>query len=84
MLTKIASVLPTDQKTITVGYDSSNPDNQLISNLISTQLAAAGITAKVQSYPTSEIYGWIGGDGIRSTVRQPRGNTAPRCARSPR
>ena len=63
VLTKIASALPADQKTITVGYDSSNPDNQLISNLISTQFAAAGITAKVQSYPTSQIYGWIGGDG---------------------
>jgi peptide/nickel transport system substrate-binding protein len=63
VLTKIAPALPADQKTITVGYDSSNPDNQLISNLISTQLASAGITAKVQSYPTSEIYGWIGGDG---------------------
>ncbi|MDT5131430.1 MAG: peptide/nickel transport system substrate-binding protein, partial [Mycobacterium sp.] len=59
-----AAGLPADQKTITVGYDSSNPDNQLISNLIQTQLAAAGITAKVQSYPTSQIYGWIGGDGV--------------------
>jgi peptide/nickel transport system substrate-binding protein len=26
-------------------------------------LAAAGLTAKVQAYPTSEIYGWIGSDG---------------------
>jgi peptide/nickel transport system substrate-binding protein len=64
VLTKIAAGLPAHQKTITVGYDSSNPDNQLISNLIQTQLAAAGITAKVQSYPTSQIYGWIGGDGV--------------------
>ena len=30
---------------------------------VQTQLAAAGLTAKVQGYPTSEIYGWIGGDG---------------------
>ena len=37
--------------------------SQLISNLLQTQLAAAGLTAKVQSYPTSEIYGWIGTDG---------------------
>lgn len=62
-LTNIAASLPADQKSITIGYDSSNPDNQLISNLIQTQLAAAGLTAKVQSYPTSEIYGWIGTDG---------------------
>lgn len=61
-LTALAAGLPADQKTVTVGYDSSNPDNQLINNLIQTQLAAAGLTAKVQSYPTSEIYGWIGND----------------------
>ncbi|WP_197381520.1 ABC transporter substrate-binding protein [Mycolicibacterium mengxianglii] len=63
-LTEIAAGLPADQKSITIGYDSSNPDNQLVSNLIQTQLAAAGLTAKVQSYPTSEIYGWIGTDGM--------------------
>jgi peptide/nickel transport system substrate-binding protein len=61
-LTKIAAGLPADQKSITIGYDTSNPDMQLISNLIQTQLAAAGVTAKVQGYPTSEIYGWIGTD----------------------
>jgi peptide/nickel transport system substrate-binding protein len=62
VLTKLAGSLPADQKSITIGYDSSNPDNQLISNLIQTQLASAGITAKVQSYPTSQIYGWVGTD----------------------
>ena len=59
-LTKIAAGLPADQKSITIGYDTSNPDNQLITNLIQTQLAAAGVTVKVQGYPTSQIYGWIG------------------------
>ncbi|WP_197373874.1 ABC transporter substrate-binding protein [Mycolicibacterium baixiangningiae] len=62
LLAGIVAGLPADQKAITVGYDSSNPDNQLINNLIQTQLAAAGLDAKVQSYPTSEIYGWIGND----------------------
>ncbi|MCV7218843.1 ABC transporter substrate-binding protein [Mycobacterium crocinum] len=63
VLTSLAAGLPADQKSVTIGYDSSNPDNQLISNLIQTQLAAAGLNAKVQAYPTSEIYGWVGGDG---------------------
>lgn len=63
VLTQVAAGLPADQKSVTIGYDSSNPDNQLISNLIQTQLAAAGLNAKVQAYPTSEIYGWVGGDG---------------------
>ncbi|MCK0174955.1 MULTISPECIES: ABC transporter substrate-binding protein [Mycobacteriaceae] len=62
ILSGIVANLPADQKTVTVGYDSSNPDNQLINNLIQTQLAAAGLDAKVQSYPTSEIYAWIGND----------------------
>lgn len=63
VLTQIAAGLAADQKTVTIGYDSSNPDNQLISNLVQTQLAAAGLNAKVQAYPTSEIYGWVGSDG---------------------
>jgi len=62
-LSALAASLPADQKSVTIGYDSSNPDNQLISNLIQTQLAAAGLDAKVQAYPTSEIYGWVGSDG---------------------
>ncbi len=32
-LTKIATGLPADQKSITIGYDTSNPDNQLVTNL---------------------------------------------------
>jgi peptide/nickel transport system substrate-binding protein len=62
VLTALAAGLPPDQKSVTIGYDSSNPDNQLITNLLQTQLAAAGLNAKVQAYPTSEIYGWIGTD----------------------
>jgi peptide/nickel transport system substrate-binding protein len=54
------SSVPADQKTITIGYDSSQPDNQIVSNLISAQLAPLGLTVKVQAYPTSEIFGWVG------------------------
>jgi peptide/nickel transport system substrate-binding protein len=62
-LTAIAGSLPADQKTITVGYDSSSTDNQLVANLISTQLSAVGLTAKVQGYPTSQIFSWVGDKG---------------------
>jgi peptide/nickel transport system substrate-binding protein len=51
---------PSSEKTITIGYDSSSTDNQLVANLMSAEFSAAGLTAKVQSYPTSEIFGWIG------------------------
>ena len=67
-LSKIAAGLTPDQKSVTIGYDTSNPDNPLISNLVQTQLAAAGITAKVQGYPTSEIYGWIGNAGAAPEI----------------
>ena len=50
--------LPADQKNITIGYDSSSADHQLVANLLSAQLAALGLTAKVQGYPTGELYGW--------------------------
>ena len=59
-LSKITAGLPAGGKSVTIGFDTSNPDNQLISNLIQAQLAAAGVDAKVQGYPTSQIYGWIG------------------------
>lgn len=58
-LQKLAASLPADQKTITIGYDSVSPDNQTVANLMSAQYAALGITAKVQSYPTATIFGWI-------------------------
>jgi peptide/nickel transport system substrate-binding protein len=50
--------LPT--KSITIGYDSSQPDSQIVASLMQTELAADGLDAKVQSYPTSEIFGWVG------------------------
>ena len=59
-LKAIVASLPSDQKTLTIGYDSNSTDNQLVANLISAQLGSAGLTAKVQSYPTSQIFGWIG------------------------
>jgi peptide/nickel transport system substrate-binding protein len=52
--------LPAADRTVTIGYDSSSPDNAQAANLLVGQLAAAGLTAKVQSYPVSEIFGWVG------------------------
>jgi peptide/nickel transport system substrate-binding protein len=59
-LKTIVASLPADQKTLTIGYDSNSTDNQLVANLISAQLGSVGLTAKVQSYPTSQIFGWVG------------------------
>jgi peptide/nickel transport system substrate-binding protein len=57
-LQKLVPTLPAGQRTLTIGYDSSSPDNQLVANLVSAQLSAVGLTVKVQSYPTSQVFGW--------------------------
>ena len=54
----IVASLPPSQKSLTIGYDSSQPDSQIVSNLISAELDAMGLNVKVQGYPTSEIFGW--------------------------
>jgi len=60
VLKGLAASLPADAKTITVGFDSGQSDNQLVANLIAAQISALGVTAKVQGYTTSQIFGWIG------------------------
>jgi peptide/nickel transport system substrate-binding protein len=57
-LTKLVQSLPASQRTLTIGYDSSSPDNQLVANVMSAQLDALGLTVTVQSFPTATIYGW--------------------------
>lgn len=57
-LTALIRSLPASQRTLTIGYDSSSPDNQLVANIISAQLDSLGLTATVQSYPTSTIFSW--------------------------
>jgi peptide/nickel transport system substrate-binding protein len=58
-LTSTLGSVASGEKTITIGYDSSQPDSQIVANLISAELAPVGLTVKVQSYPTSQIFGWI-------------------------
>ena len=60
VLKGIVSSAPSSDKNLTIGWDSSQPDSQIVANLISTQLAPLGLTVKVQSYPTSAIFGWVG------------------------
>jgi peptide/nickel transport system substrate-binding protein len=57
-LATLVKTLPSAQKTLTIGYDSSSPDNQLVANLLSAELSTVGLTVTVQAYPTAQIYGW--------------------------
>jgi peptide/nickel transport system substrate-binding protein len=58
VLQGIVSSLPGNQKSLTIGYDSSSPDDALIAELMTNQLDAAGLNVKSVAYPTSTIYGW--------------------------
>ncbi|MDX6204165.1 MAG: peptide/nickel transport system substrate-binding protein [Frankiales bacterium] len=60
-ITAFAKSAAAADKTITLGYDTSQPDDQQLANLVSAKLQAYGITAKVQGYPTADVFGWIGG-----------------------
>jgi len=59
VLKGLAGSLPAEQKSITVGFDTSSPDNQLVANLMGAQLTADGLTVKVQGFTTSQIFGWV-------------------------
>ena len=59
-LASVVKALPAGQKSLTVGYDSGAPDDQLVAEQIAAELQALGLTTKVVGYQTSEIYGWVG------------------------
>ncbi|MET0898012.1 MAG: ABC transporter substrate-binding protein [Mycobacterium sp.] len=53
------AALPAGTRTITIGYDSSSPDNQQVASLLQTMVAPSGLTASVTGYPASQIFGWV-------------------------
>ena len=58
-LQAVVASLPPGERTVTFGYDTSQPDDQQLANLVSAKLQGLGITAKVQGYPTSQVFGWV-------------------------
>jgi peptide/nickel transport system substrate-binding protein len=58
VLASLAKSLPAGERTLTIGYDSSSPDNQLVANLLSAQLSPLGLNVQVQSYTTAQVYSW--------------------------
>jgi peptide/nickel transport system substrate-binding protein len=60
VLKKLVAHLPGSDRNLTIGYDTSAPDDQLIAEQIGAQLHADGLSVKVVGYQTSEIYGWVG------------------------
>jgi peptide/nickel transport system substrate-binding protein len=57
-LQRVVSGLPGSQKSFTIGYDTSSPDDSLIAEIITNELSAAGLNVKSVGYPTSQIYAW--------------------------
>jgi peptide/nickel transport system substrate-binding protein len=59
-LEEIAASASAEDKKIVLGYDTSQPDDQQLANLVSAKLQGLGLTPEVQGYTTSEVFGWIG------------------------
>jgi peptide/nickel transport system substrate-binding protein len=59
-LQAIASTASAEDKSIVLGYDTSQPDDQQVANLLAAKLQGLGLTPVVQGYPTSQVFGWIG------------------------
>ncbi len=53
---------PTSATSITIGYQSNDPAAAQVADVVQTQLASLGVTAKVVGYPGSEIYNWPSND----------------------
>ena len=60
VLSRAVQAVPASARQVTIGFDSSSPDSQQVANLMIGQLAKAGVTATVQGFPTSQIFGWVG------------------------
>jgi peptide/nickel transport system substrate-binding protein len=60
VLKGIVAKLPSAERSITIGYDTGAPDDELIAEQIGAELLSEGITAKVVGYQTSSIFGWVG------------------------
>jgi peptide/nickel transport system substrate-binding protein len=58
-LQALVQSLPASSRSLTFGYDTSQPDDQQLANLVAADLQSVGLTAKVQGYPTSQVFGWV-------------------------
>ncbi len=57
-LKKLVASLPSSQRTLTIGYDTSSPSDQLIASFLVAQLDQTGLQASSVGYPTGTVYGW--------------------------
>jgi peptide/nickel transport system substrate-binding protein len=51
--------LPATARSLTFGYDTSQPDDQQMANIVAADLQGDGLNVKVQGYPTSQLFGWV-------------------------
>jgi peptide/nickel transport system substrate-binding protein len=58
VLQGIVAKLPSNQKNFTIGYDAGSPDDNLIAEILTNDLSAAGLNVKSVGFQTSQIYGW--------------------------
>lgn len=70
-LKKLVGGLPPSERTLTIGYDTGAPDDQLIAEQIGAELQGDGLTAKVVGYQTSSIFGWVGSTSDATSAATP-------------
>jgi peptide/nickel transport system substrate-binding protein len=59
-LQAIAAKASAADRKVVLGFDTSQPDDQQLANLVGAKLQGLGLTPVVQGYPTSQVFGWIG------------------------
>ena len=59
-LQNLAKSASAADKTIVLGYDTSQPDDQQLANLVGAKLQQLGLTPQVQGFTTSQVFGWVG------------------------
>jgi peptide/nickel transport system substrate-binding protein len=54
-----AAAAPASSKTLTFSYDTSQPDDQQVANILGAKMQAYGLNVKVQGAPTATTFGWV-------------------------
>lgn len=57
-LKRLVASLPSSERSLSVGYDTSSPSDQLIASILVSELSQDGLQASSTGYPTGTVYGW--------------------------
>jgi peptide/nickel transport system substrate-binding protein len=70
-LAKLVAALPSNERNITISYDTGAPDDQLIAEEIAAEVRSEGLNAQVTGEQTSTIYGAVGSVSTAQSASAP-------------